>query len=590
MAKGKQGRIGTGKRAEILPSLDPRLQRHLLTGDVDAYVDVIARLHDPGAGVEGLHVVRTIGPIVTGRVRVGDIEQVRRHPNVASLKKATGVRPALAHSVPEIEATPANLSPQALTGEGVIVGIVDQHFDFRHNNFRNADGNTRLRFLWDQRQTENPLSPPGFRYGREFAAPRINAALAAANPYQELDYEPAASSHGTHVADIACGNGRATGHAGVAPAAGIVFVHLSGGDADSLGNSRHLLEAVEYVFVKADELGLPAVVNISLSTYGGPHDGSTLVEQAFDELLKTAGRAIVVAAGNSRNKRSHASGILAPAEVKRLRWRIDPSDATPNEMEIWYDTAGVIETTVLTPSGRRIGPVPAGATVPILKGGQPAGSIVSRVADPNNGAHQIEIVLQPELPSGRWIVEMKSAAAAPFRWDAWIERDDAGQSAFAKGDVDPRMTLGSIACGRSSLSVGSYQPRASTRDISVFSAEGPTRDGRSKPELSAPGDPVSAAESQSQSEFPDSGTSMAAPHVSGVVALLFEAAPRRLTIAETRDALIASARRNPPGGTDWDSRYGFGRVSARAALARMASRLAPVAAAAPQTSAGGNVE
>jgi hypothetical protein len=80
--------------------------------------------------------------------------------------------------------------------------------------------------------------------------------------------------------DIAAGNGRATNFPGVAPGASIVFVHCrardSGGEGN-LGNSKQLLDAVDYIFRKADELSLPAVVNLSISSNSGPHDGSTPV-------------------------------------------------------------------------------------------------------------------------------------------------------------------------------------------------------------------------------------------------------------------------------------------------------------------------
>lgn len=588
--------VRIGKQANILRDLDPHLQERLLDPSPDAadkVLDVIAKLHDSEGTVEGLTVVRRIGRIVTGQVRSRDIEKVRTHSNVVSLKLAAPLRRALTRSILDIEATATDLNPSAVTGKGVVIGIVDQHFDFKHPAFRHSDGTSRALFLWDQRDHTAPVPPAGFGYGREFSRAGMDSALQSADPYLELDYKPREDAHGTHVAAIAAGNASPTSHAGVAPQASIIFVHVSSGDSDSLGTSRHLLEAVEYVFLKAESMGLHAVVNISLSTFGGPHDGSTLVEQGFDELLKSPGRAIVIAAGNSREAESHASGTLAPGQVKSLRWRIKQTDSTPNELEIWSSGPNGLEVTLSTPTHQRIGPVAPGSAVPVMKGSEQLGSIVSRLADPNNGANLINIVLARGLSVKRWDVQLRSLEADPVEWHAWIERDDDGQSSFHPADVSLSCSLGSIACGHSTLSVASHR-NDGLANPSDFSGEGPTRDGRQKPDLSAPGDPVTAAASRSSGEFAQRGTSMSAPHVTGVVALLFEASPRALTAAEIRDVLTTSGRRSS-ATLSWDARTGFGRLSAKSALADLARLLTTALPAAvagavgsPQPSTGAN--
>src|SRR4029079_18346313 len=237
-----------------------------------------------------------------------------------------------------------------LNGSDVIIGIVDRGCDFAHRNFRDDSGYTRLLYLWDQRRTAEDVRhlPRGFNYGRTFDAARIDGALLQTemDPYSFLDYPLAAASHGTHVMDIAAGNGKGTGRPGVAPKADLIFVDLANGDADPfspggplvslqtqaaqrfgteehLGNSRYLLGAVAYIFDKAERLGRPCVVNLSLSTYGGPHDGSTLVEMGFEELLKKPGRAIVISAGNAGEMDIHASGTVAKGRTKSLAWEFE---------------------------------------------------------------------------------------------------------------------------------------------------------------------------------------------------------------------------------------------------------------------------
>src|SRR6185295_14746329 len=118
-----------------------------------------------------------------------------KNENVLSLKGARRILPTLANSVPEIRATPQQLRSAfidrrgGLDGKGVIVGIIDHGCDFAHPNFRTPDGDTRIRFLWDQRVgTVSDLpqgfgrSPKGYNYGREFSADALNSALRAAPP------------------------------------------------------------------------------------------------------------------------------------------------------------------------------------------------------------------------------------------------------------------------------------------------------------------------------------------------------------------------------------------------------------------------
>jgi subtilisin family serine protease len=615
--------------------LDPHLQqvvmsegarlidREVLTSSPEGSpaVDVLAKLDDPAQPVDGLNVVQTIGQIVTGTVDLDKIEAVRTHPNVLSLKRATRLHPELRFSVPEIRADQATLrtagpSASAVNGSGVIVGIVDYGCDFLHDNFRKADGSSRVLFLWDQNGDETSSSPKPYRYGREYTGAQIDAAIqqASAPPsqndpiyaqvkfpedpnnraYLALGYAPepthvsqqGAGNHGTHVMDIAAGNGRGSGTPGVAPGADLIFVEVSTGDfgsEESFGNSRRLLEAVAYIFDKAEQLGRPCVVNLSLGTHGGPHDGSTLAEQGFDTLLDRPGRAIVIAAGNSWQAGSHASGRILAGASRTLTWQIGRQsaggqlvDPTGNEIEVWYPGASELEVTLVTPSGQRVGPTKLGRRTEIKSGGVVHGLVIHRKGDPNNNDNQIDILLSASLAKGDWGVVL-TAIGGDADFHAWVERDDRGQSRFAATDDDRTHTLGSISCGLNTLAVGSYDARAAERDLSSFTAEGPTRDGKHKPEISAPGHGIQAAWSLTHNRTTVmSGTSMAAPHVTGLVALVMQAAGRQLTTADVRKAIIGSARASASGG--WHSRYGSGRIDAHACV-RSATTLAPAPAA-----------
>jgi subtilisin family serine protease len=578
------------EQVDIDTNLDPRLQKAILQAQAGTPIDpaigkashegqmmmdVLVELYDPSQAVPGLNIPRPTDGIMTGTVDINDITAVRRNPNVKSLKGASRVKPELKFSVPEVQGTQSLIkaglpsgSPE-VTGAGIVIGIVDYGCDFAHKNFRKADGTTRLRFLWDQGAgTPTELSPLGFPYGREFTEQAINGALALDDPYQQLAYDPGVRAHGTHVMDIAAGNGLATGVPGVAPKADLVFVQLSSNDIapdENFGNSRHLLDAVEYIFEKARLLNKQAVVNLSLGTNGGPHDGTNLIEKRIDQLLEEPGRAVVIAASNNRSDRIHASGRIEPGQKRVLRWQLLPVDPTDNEVEIWYEGKSKLQVSLIDPSGTQLGPFLLGTTTLLKSGGVHVGTIFHRQNDPNNHDNHVDILFDHRL-SGSWSIVLQGVGDQAGNFHAWIERDDKGTSRFSPDDDDPSHTIGSIACGRKTIVVGSYDATVPGRTISSFSSEGPTRDGRQKPEVSAPGEGVFAASSQTQTVFRDSGTSMAAPHVSGLIALLMQATPQVLTADQIRNAVVNFARRDPPQGSEWQPRYGAGRISAAASV------------------------
>jgi subtilisin family serine protease len=603
----------------VTTGLDPRLQhlairarRQRSTGVPEAApaverVAVIARVTDVSRwaaldDVEpGLVVPRQTpdgDDIVTGRIPLHAIEDVRRQPFVVSMKAAHPVRRQLGATVPDLGCDALPAASKSNGAQGVIVGVVDFGCDFVHDNFRNAGGGTRLLAIWDQ----NAAPAPGgaVRYGRVYESAQIDAALLTADPYTALGYAVAASesdgadgAHGTHVLDIAAGNGRGSKQPGVAHEAGLIFVDLSSSDVPQsgpasvnhgIGDSVHLVEAVHFIFDRAGTT--PCVVNVSLASNSGPHDGTSLVELALDRIAaQQPNRSIVIAAGNSFSDDIHASGALAQGGAFDLNWEIPGPNTGNNEAEIWYSGRDRFDVEILAPGSRSMLVVKAGQTHSLLHGSSTAIQVASRLNDPNNHDNQIGFLLDKGLPAGTWTVRLHGASVQSGAFHAWIERNDANPSTFTSANASSH-TLGSLACGRNTIAVGAYDAHATGAPPSFLSSAGPTRDGRSKPDVSAPGQDVVAARSRTRNGVTvKSGTSMAAPAVAGVVALLLaeaRAAGQDLSASTIRDMLIATARLNPPDPAGWHPQYGNGRVSASGAITRQLAGGVPAVVPATQ--------
>ena len=591
------------QRAGLLAAAGPRRRSSASTAGDE--IAVIALVSDLAAWTElsevrpGVQLGATDAQgrtLVTARIPSRRVQQVRQQPFVVSLKAAQRVRPQLSATTAETLSRPVDMPAGSgvARGAGVLVGVVDFGGDFVHRNFRRASGGgTRLLALWDQSQPGPGGASPGLPgYGVVHVPGAINAALKRPDPYAALGYAVEDEAHGTHVMDIAAGNGRGTGVPGMAPAADLVFVELSASDVawqgqgavgNSFGDSVQLLEALQFIYAQAGSR--PCVINMSLGTNGGPHDGSTLVEQGIDRLVRAgAGRAVVIAAGNSQADGIHAQGQVPAGGTLDLKVQTARAAfATEDELELWYSGASRLSAELIAPDGRSLGKVQPGQTVSITTaGGALLGMLANRLRDPNNGDNVINVWWSARLPKGAWTLRLASGTGA-VPWHAWIERNDQAQTSFLSHRTDTH-TLGSVSCGAESIVVASYDAHKVTRPISFFSSSGPTRDGRNKPEVAAPGHAVVAARSTSvNGSTVMSGTSMAAPAVAGLVALVLAAARKRglsLDSAAIRRAVTATARPSTPG-TAWDPRFGTGRISGKAAVAAvMALARPPVAKAA----------
>ena len=550
--------------------MGPDLWELFEDGKGDDEVAAIIRLGHSSVLPKNVRVVTQFGEIITIRTSRASL------PSVAGASEVADIAAGDTYMGPDVELEAANsaeLSSDTVlssderrppdvkaTGRGVVVGVVDWGFDFAHPDFLNKDGTTRILALWDQRGSRLPNSPEPWGYGVVHDRAAINRALKQKDPYAALGYHPADSDtgfgcHGTHVLSIAAGGGGEDRPTGIAPEADLIVVHNAPWDeldTGRLGDSVTLLEGIDFIARTAgDRLW---VINLSMGRHGEQHDGSTLIEQGLDAAIRLApGRAVCLSAGNYFDKRIHASGQLRPTQERTIIWEIIEGKPTNNQLEFWYSWQDRFEVAVRSPDGSIAARAAIGERSKFLVGGKEVGNVYHRGQEPNNLDNHITIYLYQDAPAGEWEVTLIGTDVIDGRYHAWVERDVSCprcQSRLRPDDADPHCTTGTICNGRRTLAVGAYNTHDPEMRLGYFSSVGPTRDGRLKPDLCAPGVSVLAARSAPR-EKPEtvqlltrmSGTSMAAPHVTGTVALMFQAAPRRLRIEETHNLLLQSTRK-----------------------------------------------
>jgi len=566
----------------------------------DAQVGVLVLTHNEYAGpLPGFQVQGRHGPVLTGLADVMSLRDLAGHPVVAFVEAARPVAPRLDVSVAEIRADQAWTGPRETTGQGVIVGIVDTGIDLLHPDFRidrTGDGQpegTRVLALWDQGQSyDGSAFGYGFNYGRVYTRSQLESALAAANP-PSRDDTPGHGGHGTHVAGIAAGGG-AAGLSGVAPDAELVIVKTT-------FSTDRVVDAVEFVFQVASERGLPAVVNLSLGTHSGPHDGTSLFDRGISQLLvdnqqrNIPGRAVVVAAGNEGDKKIHVGAGVHTTTTWDLEAR-----ASTVEVELWHDGEASFAVTVSAPGGESVTAQP-GQTVGL---NTPSGNVYldnPLGRDPRNNDKEIYLALSNAAQHSQWAITLDPLAQGG-RVDAWVTREQAGR--FVQGDST--FTISEPATAHRVIAVGAYTTKNTwqsadgphTQDnytvgaLAPFSSRGPTRDGRPKPDVTAPGAWIAAPLSSPVEghvsgwlRLPggdyrmQAGTSMSAPHVAGAAALLLSV-EESLDWEDIAEALRESARKDQHTGSV--NRWGAGKLDAAAAVELLPDKVLPPPEEKPQ--------
>jgi minor extracellular serine protease Vpr len=534
---------------------------------------------------------------------VSALSALAARPDVQLNTLPLPVRPQLERSVPETGAN--RLRSQSAgsftghTGAGVVVGVVDSGIDYDHPDFLDAAGNSRILYLWDQ-QTSG-TAPGGYAYGNECTSAEIDA-----DTCTEED-ESSEMGHGTHVTGIAAGTGAApdgSGYTyqstGMAPGASIVFVKTD-------WSSNGVIDGINYIFEKAADLGLPAVVNLSLGTQLGAHDGHNPMEEEIDALVAAAdGRAVVVAAGNEAGYSIHAEvnasaglSVIGPEFTVPTYSRKAGAGNDYIYIVGYYPSTDNLTVHLWSPGGeyysRNLSSL--GGTSGCredLTGADGAVFLCNKttsVIGDGTGDREIFVQIYDESAgtppaNGTWRFALTgNTVAGAGQVDFWMTSSLGAEVAAFSTHVDNEETLGIPATAAGAITVGAYTTRTcwqdsagdswiisagTLSDIADFSGLGPTRDGRSKPELAAPGLAIiSSLAEEVRTDLlagaPEyviddhhllmAGTSQAAPHVTGAVALLLADDP---TLASTAIKSLLSTHARDDDWTNSHNQFFFG--------------------------------
>jgi len=359
---------------------------------------------------------------------------------------------------------------------------------------------------------------------------------------------------------------------GVAPGSSIIAVKLKDGRED------HVLDGTAYVIRKARELGRPIVLVHSLGSSLGSHDGTEPLELALTDLAAD-GIPIVVAAGNSANLNLHVRGRLSSGQDVTVNWMVG-NGRSQSLIDLWYSVSDTIGISVRTPSGTIVfGPTPDSGVV------TRDGNVLILADERATGREwwiEVNAPAGTDLASTPWAFTLTGVRVNDGWWDAWTEPGEFTTNADSyalKYGIDPQRTIDYPGTAEGVITVGSYLSRSYWRSgctacieysqaqgkrgiwwtpplapevgaMAYSSSMGPTRDGRMKPEIVAPGANIISARAytrQQKNSDPDNyhqvwrGTSFAAPHVAGVIALMLQVNPY-LTPNEVRRILTENAR------------------------------------------------
>ncbi|MCC8126884.1 MAG: S8 family serine peptidase [Clostridiales bacterium] len=416
-----------------------------------------------------------------------------------------------------IPALQGDMEGTGLTGRGILTAVLDSGIDYFHEDFRNADGTTRIVSLWDQQN------------GRIYDSEEINRALESGSRSEALAMVPSVdvSGHGTAVAGIAAGNGRGQDgrYRGIAYESELLIVKLGTPDPQGFPRTTELMRAVNFAVTDAIRRRQPLAVNISFGNTYGPHDGTGLLETFLDDIGNLGKTSIIVGSGNEGAAAGHAGGNIRPHTETKVREMLSVAGyETGFSVQLWKSYEDPLAVSLQAPSGEILGPLSQEMEISRFEYHNTRILVYCGEPAPYSAAQEIYFYFSVResgyVDSGIWTFLLSGTVRAGGRYDFWLPVASVlnPSTRFLSPTPDATLTIPSSA--EKVITVGAYD--ALTDTYADFSGRGFMRsDNQTKPDIAAPGVGLMAP-AAGGGYLSVTGTSFAAPIVTGSAALLMQ--------------------------------------------------------------------
>jgi hypothetical protein len=491
------------------------------------------------------------------------------------------------------------------TGDGVILAMIERGIDYRHPDFIDANGKTRIAYIFDMTDPSGAMAPNN-SYGRGtiYSRAEIDQALSSGNALATMDRH----GHGTASTGIAAGNGSAvmgTPYPGVATEATIIAVKMiqdpfpaGGGQPAQTGyfDPTDIPVALQFVKDKSIELGLPSVSLMNFGSIGGPTDGTSNICAAMDAFVGP-GRLLVCGVGDDGGEDNHAEMTVSQGNPDEFE--VNKAEAGNLRFEAWYDGGDRFDITVIRPNGTQEGPYTAPANNAIdwqtLTGIQIYHNGSDRdFSQATNGKRQVMIDFSGA--TGVYKVKFTGTTVSNGKIDASLNPSTYYNNNKFVSHVVPGHSINDYASALQAIVPTDYVHSNSYKDMSgatrnrtgegapgelwIGSSAGPTLDGRRGVDIAVPGELNVGAYSAGTyySRFAhllveggnnlygiQNAVSGAAPVLTGMLALMLEINPD-LTVQQAKDILHQTARSDAFTGMTPNPDWGYGKLDAQAAI------------------------